>query len=350
MAVLDDTELAILKIERMVFHIVGPRPEHFQRLVEISPGEFEDFFADRIRSASRGNSYLFSDKAQTQSRLLSILMNTARFQEESEKLAEDFQRAHGGQTAPGAFMVFLLRCGARRAFALMKYDDNTVLTYQLEDAAAGRKKAKLESLQRNFVKDPSALQKAALITLDPEPGVLNVMDRRNGAEVARYFELFLGAKREFDHCELTKRIVDAAISAVLDNQDLVPPEVYREARRRAYNAAAGGGEITPDSSKTFLEAMFGTQLDDDDPIVRRYQTKLRVQRIQDESFKLDPTGLKRPRRRNIETSRGVRVTFPEELNDLVTVDRENGRITISDKIIRDDVENLADPRTGRTTS
>ena len=338
MSVLDEEELAALKIERMVFHIVGPKEEQFQRLEEMEPGAFAGFFVERIRSASRGNVYRFTDLAQTRARLLSILMNGGRFQEESERLADDFQRAHGGQTAPGAFLVFLLSCGDRRAFALLKYDDDTVLTYDLEEGEEGRKKATLASLQRNFVKNPDALQKAAIITLDPEPGFLTVLDRRNGAKIARYFENFLGAKREFTEEDLTKRIYDATIETILENEDLVSEDVYREARRRAYGAAAAGGVVSADQNKTFLESVLGAPLPDDDPIIAKFKSKLRAHRIENESFNLVHTSITRPRQRKIETVAGVRIQFSEDLQDLVHVDRAQGRIVINDRIRRDDVD------------
>ncbi len=347
MAALDDDELAALAIERMVFHIVGPKPEHFQRLEEITPGPFAGFFLDRIRSASRGNAYRFAEHAQTKSRLLSVLVNRARFQEESEGLAEDFQRAHGGQTAPGAFLVFLLAAKDRRAFALLKYDDDTVLTYDLEEGQEGRKRATLASLRRNFVKNPSALQKAALITLDPEPGFLSVLDHRNGTKVARYFETFLGAKREFTDEELTRRIYQAAVDTILENESLVEPDVYREVRRRAYNAAAAGGAVEAQSNKSFLEAVLGRSVDEEDDLATKFRHKLRSQRIENESFRLAPNAVSRPRQRRIETVAGVRIQFAEELQDLVEVNSAEGRIVINDRIRRDDVDSEPNSRTRR---
>lgn len=346
-SVLDAAELEMLKIERMVFHIVGPRDEHFQRLEEINPGGFANFFLDRIRSASRGNSYRFSDVSGTRERLLRILINPRLFQPESEALAEDFQAAHGGQTAPGAFLLFLLTCGPRRVFALMKYDDDTVLTYELEEASAGRKRAKLADLSRNFVKSPDALQKAALVTLDPEPGFLTVLDHRNQNKIARYFENFLGARREFKDADLTKRIYNAAVDTILENPELVPPEVFREVRRRAHAATVAGGRVEAERNKVFLESIMGAPLNDDDQLVTKFKSKLRQNRIEAESFDLDSKAVPKPRQRRIETLNGVRVQFSEDLQDLVHVDEEKGEIIITDKIRRNDVEPDPRPRAAR---
>ena len=61
-----------------------------------------------------------------------------------ETLAEDFQRQHGGAAARGAFLVFVLSLGAESFFALLKYDDETVLTYAMQDGRQGRKRVKLD--------------------------------------------------------------------------------------------------------------------------------------------------------------------------------------------------------------
>jgi hypothetical protein len=44
MAFFDDQQLAELRIERMVVHLVGPKPENFVRLEAIAPGAFAPFF------------------------------------------------------------------------------------------------------------------------------------------------------------------------------------------------------------------------------------------------------------------------------------------------------------------
>lgn len=337
MSLLDDVELQSLTIERMVFHIVGPRPSNFQKLEEINPGGFSEFFLDRIRSARHGNSYKFSDAASTKERLLRILINGKKFQEESEALAEDFQRAHGGSTAPGAFLVFLLSCGDRRVFALLKYDDEAVLTYELEDADEGRKKATLESLQRNFVRNPDALQKAALITLDPEPGHLSVLDRRNQSKVARYFETFLDAKREFTDDELTRRLFQATVDTILENEELVAEDVFREVKRRVYDATRSGGSVDAEGPG-FLASVLGRPLKADDPLAVKFRSKLREQRIESESFSLSKTAIRKPAQIKIETAHGVRVTYANDLQGIVEVDEPNGTILIRDRIRRNDIE------------
>jgi hypothetical protein len=41
----EDDQASALSIERMVFHLVGPRPEDMVWLEEINPGRFSDFLS-----------------------------------------------------------------------------------------------------------------------------------------------------------------------------------------------------------------------------------------------------------------------------------------------------------------
>ncbi len=207
MAFFEEEQLAGMRIDRMVFHLVGPRPSDFVRLEAMDPGRFAAFFIDRIRSVNSGAEYLFSDASATRERLHRIAEDPSLFQEESEKLAEDFQHKHGGGTAAGAFLVFILSAGGSQFFALLKYDDETVLTYDVEEGDDGRKRVTLDALERTFVQNNNALQKSALIRLTDAGGDLTVFDRQNPQKVARYFEGFLDARRVHDDADLTEKLV-----------------------------------------------------------------------------------------------------------------------------------------------
>lgn len=319
MAFFDEHQLAALRIEQMVFHLVGPKAENFVRLEAIDPGPFTGFFLERIGSVNSGAPYEFTDASATRERLARISADPSRFQDESEKLADDFQREHGGATAAGAFLVFRLTAGAEEFFALLKYDDETVLTYDVEEADGGRKRVNLEALERTFVQNREALQKSALVRLTDGGGELRVLDRRNQQKVARYFEAFLAAKRLHDDADLTERLVKLTRDLIRANKDLVPPEVHREANRRCYNAAAAGGQIGVDDQKRYLEAVVGQALADDHPLVERYRAALRRERIEGAPVTLNPEKVRPPALVRYVTKNQIQIRVPNDMEQVVEV-------------------------------
>jgi len=209
-----------IEIERMVFHLVGPSEQHFVRLQAIDPGPYRDFFIERIRSVNAGLPYQFSNASSTRERLRRIADDIETFQEESEELADSFQRLHGGSAAAGAFLIFALRASGQQCFALLKYDDETVLSYEFEEDEDGNRIVTLDSLDRTFVENRDALQKSALVRLTETGGELVVLDRRNQQKVARYFEGFLDARREFEDADLTSRLVKLTRDVITKNPGL----------------------------------------------------------------------------------------------------------------------------------
>jgi hypothetical protein len=329
MTILDNYAQASLKVERMVFHLVGPDPTHFVRLEEVRPIRFTDFFIDRIRSIGGGLRYEFTDASATRTRLARMARDEAVFQDESEKLAGDFQNKHGGTTATGAFLVLKLSANNKPFFGLLKYDDEKVLAYALEDAKHGRKKVELDAIERTFVQNRAALQKVALVELKRTGGDLIVLDRQNPQKVARYFEGFLDATRMFDDARLTELLVKVTRDVVRDNRELVPEDVYNHVTRRTYDAANGGGSIDVDKHKQFLDTVMGRTLPDDHPIIDKFLSGLKKERIDGAPITLNAANVKPPSVRRINTERGIRISVPSELyDDLVEVKRD--RIIIKD--------------------
>jgi hypothetical protein len=330
MAFFEDDQRHALRIERMVFHLVGPREEEFVRLEAMDPGRFSGFFIDRILSVSSGAEYRFSDASATRERLHRIAENEHVFQDESEQLARDFQRMHGGSAAAGAFLIFVLTAEEERFFALLKYDDETVLTYDVEEGEAGRKRATLDALERTFVQNRNALQKSALIRLDDAGGTLTVVDRQNPQKVARYFENFLDATRVHSDAELTKRLVEVTREVIKQNRDHVSADVYRDMARRTFDAASGRGDIDGDNQKAFLETVIGGALPDDHPLVEKFTSALRRARIDGAPVRLDPTAVSRPSARRYETVNGIKIRAPIDFQGAVVV--EENRIIINDAL------------------
>lgn len=330
MAFFSDAELATLTIERMVFHLVGPVEGHLVRLEEIRPGRFAGFFIERIRAANSGAPYLFSDASSTRERLSRILDNPRLFQEESERLAEDFQRQHGGTAAPGAVLLFLLNAGGQQVFAILKYDDEKVLTYEVQEGRGGRKRVNLESLDRTFVQNRDALQKSALIRLTDEGGELTVLDRRNQQKVARYFENFLDAFRQHEDADLTQKLVEVTREVIRDNKNLVSPEVFSGRTRRTYDAAAAGGHVHAYNQKSFLDTVLGLTLPDDHPLVGKYKNALRKARIDGVPISFDPAKVRPPSGVRYKTIHGIQLRVPADSVERVEV--QANRIIINDRV------------------
>ena len=330
MAFFEENLRHTLQIERMVFHIVGPNDDDFVRLQEVDPGVHRDFFVDRILSVDSGAQYLFSDASATMQRLSRVANDEDVFQAESEALASDFQRKHGGSAAAGAFLIFVLSCGGQQSFALLKYDDETVVAYDVEEGEDGRKRVTLDALEKTFVKNRNALQKAALIRLTASGGELVVSDRQNPQKVARYFESFLDAIRQHTDADLTSTLVKLTRKVVRENRDLVPDDVYREVTRRTYQAASTGGVIDGDNQKAFLDSVFGGPIPDDHAIISKFQAELRRERIDGVPLQLDHNSVSPPNVRRYKTHRGISIKAPLNLQEFITV--EDDRIIINDTI------------------
>jgi hypothetical protein len=326
----DEEQVEDLAIEQMVFHLVGPRQEDFVRLEALQPGEFSDFFLERIRSINSGIPYEFSDASATRERLGRINADPTQFQIESERLASDFQRQHGGSAAAGAFLVFVLRSQGEQSFALLKYDDETVLSYELEEGEDGRQIVSLDAIERTFVQNRDALQKSALIRLNDGGGELRILDRQNQQKVARYFENFLDATRMYEDAALTEKLVKVTREVIQNNKDMVPPEVVREVTRRTYDAANAGGQINADAQKSFLDTVFGRALPDDAPIVAKYRSALRRARIEATPISLDAATVTRPAAVRYRTENDIRVRVPTHMQDEVVI--EANRIIINDRV------------------
>jgi hypothetical protein len=330
MAFFDDFQLEALVIERMAFHLVGPTERHFVLLDEVHPGRFADFFLDRIRSVNGGAEYTFSGDSQTRKSLRRIAADPRMFQEESENLAKEFQRLHRGTMAAGAFLVFVLRAGDEQVFALLKYDDETVLGYELKEGEGGRKRVELEALERTFVQNPAALQKSALIRLTEDGGRLVVIDRVNPQRVALYFENFLGAARVYDDAEATELIVEVARGAILKHRERVRPEVYSAGTQRTYDTAAAGGRIAVDGHLSFLEKVVGREISPEDPLAKTFDSGLKKARIHAVPFTLDPSRVSRPTTQRLVTVHNIQIIVPVGVKGLVEV--LSDRIVINDEL------------------
>jgi hypothetical protein len=340
MAFLSDAELESLRIEQSVFHIVGPGEEHFQLLTAFDAGKHAPFFLGRVKSVNSGNRYEFLEDSPVRAQLARISRDKSTFQEESEKLATSFNTAHGGNTAVGAFLIFVLSCKPGRLFALLKFEDERVLSYdyQIRRGQAERPKPTFGEIERTFVQNRNALQKAALIRLGRAGDDICVVDRQNPQRPAAYFEQFLLVRRRRTEQELTKTIVDVTRNVAQKHRASLPPEAMRNLAQRLYDASQSGASVDGENAENWLRSIFGP-LPDDSPVLNDFRSALKREGMAGESFVLRKDAIPAPKNRRVETLNGVKLTFPVGLkSSVVSVNRDKGEIIIKDQITLDDFE------------
>jgi hypothetical protein len=347
MSFLTDAELESLAIQQSVFHIVGPGEEHFQLLEAFDAGKHAEFFLGRVRSVVSGSRYEFLADSPVRAQLGRIAKDGKRFQEESEKLATAFNEAHGGTSAVGAFLIFELMCSGGRLFALLKFEDEKVLSYGFEKGKSGKLHPTFGAIERTFVQNRNALQKAALIRLGKTDDQVCVVDRQNPQRPAAYFERFLLVHRQRTEGQLTETLVAVTRKVAQKHKDELPPDSMKSLAQRLYDASQSGGSVDGEKTDEWLKSIVGP-LPDDSPLLKDFRAELKKEGMEGESFILQKGAVSAPRNRRIETASGVKLTFPSVLqSSVITVNAEKGEIIIHDKITIDDVEF---ERTSRTRS
>lgn len=350
MSFLPDEDLESLSITQSVFHIVGPGKEHFRLLEAFDATPHADFFLARIRSLQSANSYEFLSDASVRTKLSRIDKGPNVFQKESEELAATFDEAHRGSSAVGAFLLFVLKCKSGKIFALLKFEDETVLSYDFkESGGTSRPKPSFGEISKTFVQNRSALQKAALIRLGnaskSAADEVWVIDRQNPQRPAAYFEQFLGVRRLRSEGDLTKALINITNEVARKHKDLLPENTLANLSKRLYDASRSGGSVDGEKIDDWLKSIVGP-LPDESPIIADLKTRLRRERILGESFNLDKTAVPAPRNRRVETKNGIRIIFPAGLQkSVIDVNRGSNLITIRDKIEIDDYEIEATRRT-----
>lgn len=344
MSFLDDVELTSLAIRQSVFHIVGPGDEHFKLLEAFDAGQHANFFLDRVRSIHSGSRYEFLPDSPVRAQLARIADDRTRFQEESEKLATAFNAAHGGSTAVGAFLVLELACQDQELFALMKFEDEKVLSYDFVKGKSGKPHPTFGALERTFVQNRNALQKAALVRLGSSADEICIVDRQNPARPAAYFEQFLLVRRQRTETQLTEAIINLTRKVAQKHKDELPQGTMKNLAQRLFDASQSDGSIDGEKADEWFKSIVGP-LPDDSPALKDFRAELKREGMEGESFVLQKGAVAAPRNRRVETASGVKLTFPASLgSSVIRVDIDRGEITIHDRITIDDVEIERTPR------
>ncbi|MDT3251692.1 nucleoid-associated protein [Serratia sp. root2] len=353
MSFLTDAEIDSLAINKMIFHVVGKNLEVPILLSEIAPPQHVDFFLERIKASLNGNLFAFSPLSNTE-RILRIIKNEADendavFSEQSKLLASDFQSRHSGNTSMGVFFLFELNTlQNEKLYALIKYDNEDVVRYVLDDNADEFQVPKLERFHESFVRKAEAMQKIALVRLSNEDigGQVIVRDRSKRTNISVYFEGFLQVKRLNSDQDLCEKLIKVLKKVFKDHRAILPETIQKSGVNKIYEVLnRAEQDFNPDDPSPLLISIFGPH-DESSPIRKTFIRETKNLGISGESFKINPDYIEKPKRRKIETAENVVIVYDEENRpDIKT--REDGRkeiTVITAGIVTDDIDTSKNQR------
>jgi hypothetical protein len=307
MAFFTQEQLNGLSITRMIFHVVGPDLNKMVLLEETDPAPFADFFLERLKSTNGGLMFNFADGSALEAALRRVHLDAKVFVDETKGLATQFQNQHSQTASEGVFMIFVLESLGEPFYALVKYDHEAVLSYVIQQTAAGNQAA-IAELRDTFVKSPDALQKSALIKLNAVGGELCVRDRAAPAKVSKYFQGFLGANRRFQPEMLTEALCKITKEVAKKHSELLGPSVMSDLNKRVYDYVQNTAGFDPANKEPFLAAIYGA-LPEDSPVRASFDRELRNQRIESEVFEFHKAAVRRPAKRKLVTFEGIEVIW-----------------------------------------
>lgn len=318
MSFLTDEEIDSLAINKMIFHVVGKGLVTPIYLKEITPPVYPDFFLERIKSSLKGNLFEFLELSNVE-RILRIIsvnadLNPNCFTDESKQLATDFHSHHTGNASKGVFLFFELTTILGKLYALIKYENEDVVRYVLEDDINIAHVPKLERFSESFVKKADAIQKVALVRLGEElGGQITVLDRSNRSHISEYFEKFLLVKRVNTETDLTKKLITVLKKVFKDNAEILPDVIKREGINRIYSHLKSGEfEFDTSEPNSSLSVIFGN-LPEDSPILSSFNKEAKNLGILGESFIIRPENITSPKRRKIVTEENVIILFDDNI-------------------------------------
>lgn len=341
MGLLSDVEVGALRIERMIFHVVGPEDDDLVLMDEVDIRGAEDFFLERIRETNIGNRFSFIGREQgVRPSLQSMANDPQGFVALSKQLAESFHNQHQTVASKkGAFIVAILSGINRPAFALIKFDDLRVLRFRSEITPDGSVRAIVTEVENTFQEDKKAMQKSALVLLSEEGGDLAVYDRTNRANITDYFKAFLGVRRLYTPEQATVRFKKALEAAFASHRAQAPDGIRVSWRERLFNATRARETIEPeDDLEVFGATVFG-EFWTHDGFRASVSKALENQKISGEAIVIHRNAFTKPTIRRVRTREDVVLRYPEDLDGVIVNIRRNdgggATITINTQEILD---------------
>ncbi len=329
MGMLEDDEVSRLRIDRMIFHVIGPDQTDLTLMDEVNVAGFEPFFLERIRETNIGNRFEFiAATIGVRPSLVAINETPADFVAISKILAETFHGLHENSAKKGAFIVAKLTGLNVPVFALIKFDDLRVLRF-MHETVKGTVTATVSEIENTFLEDKKAMQKSALIVLEDDGGRLAVYDRANRRDVTQYFRNFLGAKRLYDGAQATERLRAALTEAYQKHMQEMPKDVKSTWRSKLYDATRNLKTLDTEDMGNFMVSVFG-EYGINEGFKATIASELQRQKISGEAIEIAPAMIKKPAVRQMKTQEGIQIRIPDGSERQVDVDEhEDGRATIT---------------------
>lgn len=300
MAHLTTTEIAELKIEEFIFHVVHHGDEDPVLFDDAPIGPFAPFFIDRIKDTLEGNKFSFTAASQTKRKLKEWNAGTAEFVATSKDLARQFHRLGDKRMKKGMLIVIGLSTGARKLYSLIKYDSEKVVSFKAKDS-----KAILEAVVDNFTESPRALQKSALIDLDSQGAEVVVIDKMTRSNISDFYKEFLGVERTNNIMDMTLDLVLAVRRTVKGHAGELPQEIVARVSPKIVEIAKKRLEFDMDQ---FFDDFFGVKGTEE--IKETFRKELLSASLAGEVFTYDPESLPVASSMRYATDEGIRITIP----------------------------------------
>lgn len=324
MATLTEPEIAALKIENFIFHVVhhgGPDAILFD---DTPLGTFEPFFIDRIKETLRGNKFSFTKGSHVKEKLAEYQSKKVTFVDLSKKLARQFHGPRDKRVKSGVLIVIALVTGRKRLYSLIKYDSEKVVAFQVKGA-----RAILEAVTNNFTESPKALQKSALIDLGSKDAEVVIIDRMSRSGISDFFKEFLGVERLRNSLEMTGDIVKAIQQTVKLHLEELPPAITSKVSEKIVEIAIKRKEFEADG---FFADFFGTK--ETDEIRKTFDLQLSERNLAGEVFVYDEEALPRSEAKKYVTLEGITINIPAKARKSFSYKNDKDGTTITIRTAR----------------
>lgn len=321
MSFLLNEDVQSVRITNMILHVVGE--DEFE-LSPAQPVEHEQFFIDRIRDTDVAAIHVFEPASNTKAQLERISTGTVGFEEAAQALSRDFSRLHVGTSREGAFFIFEIATDdpSVRIYSLIKYDYREAI-----EQTQRREGSLLRRIVHAFIADKKAIQKSALVRVVDGTAEMSVAARdrmKLAPDIGDYFATFLDVSRNRSDQELNRDVVELLRKTLTSCQDSLPERDVARAFRHAKDVLRDRQEI---NEEAITEAILAAADNPDDEAIRaelQAKTMLHIRRakLHGLSFSPDRRILRRPPMRQVKTTEGVTLTYPDEA-DGATVNRES---------------------------
>lgn len=320
MGFLTDEENLSLAISRMILHVVGE--EDFQPTPE-RPLEHTPFFLERVRDTDVAPVYAFNERSSTKAALETIFNGHEDFEPAAQELSRRFSDLHIGHTKEGAFFIFEMTTDQpeTKIYSLIKYDYREAI-----EQVPGDEGSLLRRIVQAFIADKKAIQKSCLVRVvgGRAEAMISARDRAKSPPlIGDYFEAFLDVKRIRSDRDLNQKAVEVLKDVLQDSKDCLPDGDASRALAVAKALLRDRQRINSEAMADAIFAGAGNPEDEDVrvQIQRRLNRKLRSAKLDGLAFPPDLGVLRRPAMRQVRTTEGVMIRYPDRVENAVVTRR-----------------------------